>query len=728
MDTTPIQVPIKKINEIIKLDGVLDEPAWQNAQALENFAQQFPTDSVSALGPTQIYMAYDDENLYVAAINYATSNDFTVASLKRDYGFRENDNISLLFDTYNDKTNAYMFGMNPIGARREALISDGGRSRGTFNPNWDNKWDGESKIYDDHWICELKIPFKTIRYKAGTSSWRFNCYRNDTQCNEISSWINIPRENILMDLSYMGDLVWEEPLENTGKSMSLIPYVTTSLKRDFEDDLQMSTESDFAFGGDAKIAIGSSMNLDLTVNPDFSQVEVDQQVTNLNRFEIFFPERRQFFLENADLFSSFGASRLNPFFSRRIGVSIDTVTGNNIQNTIHYGARLTGKINEDLRVGLLNMMTASQKENDLPTFNYTVLAAEQQVFDRSNIAFLFTNKQALNTEDFGETFDTYDRVVGLEYRLQSEDNAWKGKVSYMKAISPDDLENKFSHFAQLEYNKRKFRLEYAHMLVGDGFNAEMGFIPRRDIFMISPEVTFRIFPQTEKIAQHNLSLDTRWFYKLGNDDNEIITEFGLEERNIELQWDIDFVNTNGFNLSFEYENFILLDDFDPTRIQEDDIYIAAGTDVSNYTISFAYNSDRRRKMFFRFSPLFGRYYDGTRSGFNARATLRFQPYGSIGMEVNYNHINLDDPFETADLWLLGPRLDLTFTRKIFFTSFIQYNNQLDNLSINTRFQWRFAPVSDFFIVYTDNYDTGVRDAFPSRNRALIAKLTYWLNL
>ena len=174
----------------------------------------------------------------------------------------------------------------------------------------------------------------------------------------------------------MGELNFEEPLEKPGTNVSIIPYASASVTRDFENIDQTEAQYSYNFGGDAKIGLSSSLNLDLTANPDFSQVEVDRQVTNLDRFEIFFPERRQFFLENADLFGRFGTGRMNPFFSRRIGVSIDTTTGNNVQNTIIGGARVSGKVSDKLRVGLINMVTARKRENDLPTFNYSIAAAE----------------------------------------------------------------------------------------------------------------------------------------------------------------------------------------------------------------------------------------------------------------------------------------------------------------------------------------------------------------
>ena len=269
-------INVKRAQGAIKLDGVLDEDDWKSSSSANNFRQYFPTDTTSAKSKTEIYFTYDDSYLYVAAKCFSAGNEFSVPNLKRDYRMTNSDNITFLFDTYNDKTNAFVFGINALGVRREALISNGGRERQSWNASWDNKWDGVSKIYDDYWTCEIAIPFNTIRFKEGSDSWRFNSYRNDIQMNEISTWVSTPRNNIVMDLGFMSELKWEEPLQSRGKNISLIPYVTGSNARDFENLDQTKAVQSFNIGGDAKVALSSSLNLDLTFNPDFSQVEVDE--------------------------------------------------------------------------------------------------------------------------------------------------------------------------------------------------------------------------------------------------------------------------------------------------------------------------------------------------------------------------------------------------------------------------------------------------------------------
>ena len=299
---------------------------------------------------------------------------------------------------------------------REALISNGGRSTDDWLAEWDNKWKGESAIFDDYWSCEIAIPFSTIRFPEGEKSWNFNSYRFDTQSNTRSTWQPIPQNQIIMSLAYMGNMTWEEAPAVAGKSISIIPFLAGGVARNHEEGLP--SETDFSFGGDAKIAITSGLNLDLTINPDFSQVEVDQQVINLDRFEVFFPERRQFFLENSDLFGTFGDDLANPFFSRRIGVATNAAD-EAFPTPIYYGARLSGKLDNNWRIGLLNMQTARDEDNNLPSYNYTVAALQRKVFSRSNIGVILVNKQNFgdNQSDTTTYYSDFNRVLGIDYNL-----------------------------------------------------------------------------------------------------------------------------------------------------------------------------------------------------------------------------------------------------------------------------------------------------------------------
>ena len=281
-------------------------------------------------------------------------------------------------------------------------------------------------------------------------------------------------------------------------------------------------------------------------------------------------------------------------------------------------------------------------------------------------------------------------------------------------------------------------MEWAHYFVGSGFDAQVGFIPRKDILFINPELEFNIFPKKNSIiSRHRLEFEPRFIYKTGRDGNEIVKDFSNIENQMDGSWNIQFNNTSNINVSAQYNDVLLLSDFDPTRIQEDDVFLAAGDRFQFANFRFSYRSDQRKKFNFNLRSNFGQFYSGNRSGIGGSLTYRYQPFGFVSLDYNFNRItNLGGEFEDANLWLLGPRIDLTFTKKLFLTTFIQYNSQSENLNINTRFQWRFAPVSDFFLVYTDNqfYDENFStnpltdSRFTTRNRALVAKVTYWLNL
>ncbi|MEO1712270.1 MAG: DUF5916 domain-containing protein, partial [Bacteroidota bacterium] len=539
----------------IELDGRLTEASWKQADVADSFWQYFPVDSIQADYQTEIWMAYDDKNLYVAVKCYAPGRDYVTPSLRRDYRAGGNDNISLMFDTFNDKTNAFLFGINPFGVRREALISGGGGDLDGFSTSWDNRWAGEAYIEDDYWTAELVIPFKTLRFKDGSQLWRFNCYRFDTQSNERTTWVQIPRNQWIFNLAYMGEMIWQEPLAKTSTNVSLIPYVSGGMDQNFEEgDGQVNPF--WGIGGDAKIGITTGLNLDLTINPDFSQVEVDRQVTNLSRFEIFFPERRQFFLENADLFGGFGFGRMNPFFSRRIGVAQDTSTGQNVQNAIPYGLRLSGKPNQDWRIGLLNMQTAALEESGLPAFNYTVGAVQRQVFSRSNIGLIAVNKQAINA-DTSELYNLFNRVVGVDYNLASEDNKWFGKIFYHHSFTEGNGSDGGQHGATIDYNIRNWVFSWRHQYVEEAFNAEVGFVPRTGFFRINPFTQFYFFPKSGKLNRHGPGFEYEVIWD---------PEIGVTDIYAEVFWEGEFTNNSSVEARLLQEYVYLFEAFDPSGL------------------------------------------------------------------------------------------------------------------------------------------------------------------
>lgn len=721
-------IQIRRTNGVIVIDGELNEAAWQNTDVATSFYQYFPNDSTTADAQTEIRLTYDDQFIYFSAKMYNRSEDrdYVVPSLRRDFFGNQIDGITLLFDTFQDKTNAFQFGVNSYGVQREGLIAGG---FGGTSWSWDNKWYAEAKKYPGYWIAEGAIPFKSLRFKEGKKQWNVNFYRLDSEAGERSTWQKIPRNYDIKSLAFTGVLEWDEPLKKPGSNISLIPYMASAITRDYEDETQSNHSSDMSFGGDAKVAIGSGLNLDLTFNPDFSQVEVDRQVTNLDRFELFFPERRQFFLENADLFANFGHPYYaRTFFSRRIGIVNDTINDRLVQNKILFGARLSGKLDNNWRIGLMNMQTEAIEDINLPGFNYSVAALQRKVFARSNVGMIFTNKQSFDSPYDNPDFDPdhYNRVIGFDYNLASADNKWIGKTMYQRSWdSEDGNSEEYAHAAWIAYRGRDWQVEWAHTIVGEDFNAEMGFVPRNGLYRIENVLARNFYPRSGPINIHQTQLYLETLWGKTNNTNETVKS----DQTMGIDENFQFQNTSRLDMSLKRRYTYLFDSFDPTNTDGQEL--PADSDYAYNFFWLRYESDQRQIFSYSLIGQVGQYFNGNRYRLGGSIGYRIQPYAAFNIDFNYNRINLPDPYNSADLVLIGSRIDVTMTRKLFLTSFLQYNTQAENFNINTRLQWRFKPVSDLFIVYTDNYSTmddNDNFSFGEKNRALVLKFTYWLNL
>jgi len=722
---------IRRTSGQIKIDGILDDAAWLEADSAYNFMQQFPTDTLLSESPTIVRILYDDQFIYISAImkNIDPDRTYMTPSLRRDFFGQGADSFTVLFDPFQDNTNAIMFGINPFGVEREGLISNGGNftsggggrfnGGGAFSLDWDNKWKGEGKRYDGYWVAEMAIPFTTLRFSEDQVQWNINFYRIDSEKGERSTWSPIPINLSIISLATMKKLVWDKPTKKPGTNISFIPYVSAGSTKNFENP-DLSNDS-FGAGFDLKYAVTPGLNLDLTVNPDFSQVEVDQQQTNLDRFELFFPERRQFFLENADLFGNFGNRGTRPFFSRRIGVAIDEGTGQNIQTPIPFGARLSGKVNENLRLGFLSMQAGSDASIGLPSYNFSVLTLQQQVFERSNISAMIVNKQTFqDPRDFDNTqYSEYNRTLGLEYNLASIDTRWNGKFFYHRSIDEVQPDKPYAAGASISYTTEKWSSRVFTQAVGSNYNPEVGFVRRTDIRQLASTTRYSIFPKGGRIQKHGPGID---FDMVGNDT------YGLLDWDANLLYDITWRNTSTFSLRLRRQYIYLTRPFDPTGLGRPPL--AADTEYTNNLFIVNYSSDQRKRLNVSLNSRSGGYFDGQNWNLAGNINFRYQPIGFTSLSFSYNHITQPGQ-NPANLFLIGPRFDFTFTKSLFWTTFVQYNSQIENLNINSRLQWRFAPVSDLFLVYTDNYyatsDGDFVNIGESKARAIVIKLTYWLN-
>ena len=706
---------IKKVNKIVQIDGQALDEAWNDAEEIPHLMNHWPTDSGQAEALTKVRAIFNDEFIYVHAICYDNGKR-VVQSLRRDddEAHWNSDGFTLVLDPMNTKQNGFMFGVNAGGSQIEAQLNvQGPRTR--YDQNWDNKWYSATHQTEEYWSVEFAIPFKTLRYSPSNSQWGINFIRGDMERNVWSTWTQFPLNYGGIDLNFMGTLDWEENPQKASGKVVLIPYLSGGTHRDREEEGQTAYEGTGDTGLDAKIAVTGSLNLDLTVNPDFSNVDVDQQVTNLSRFSIFFPERRNFFLENGDIFSNFGSWQIQPFFSRRIGLS------NGEQIPIKYGARLTGNVTKSTRIGLMNVQTGQYDEN--ASQNYTVGAVHQQVLDRSVIKAIFINREAGEDLEVGQ----YARNGGLEMAYLSKDGKLNNTVRFHTSQTDEKLgDNHFYGFSG-NYNGRSFRSGWTLDFVGKNYITDLGFNPRIENYnaiteettrgaytRVNPWMVYRFNPTSGKLNQHGFrTWHMAWFNRDGS---------GLNERRHGYAYDFFFKNTSSFSIqvmdrevNLPVPTSLLGGDFSPLP-------------VDNYHFNFFwlnYSTDRRKVLNSDFRFQYGQFFNGNLWNASTTVNFRTQPWGNFGVTYNYNKVELPGEYGQTDFHLLRTNVQISFSNSMFLTSSLQFNSQSENYNFFTRFQWRYRPMSDLFLVYTDNYEM---NGLELRNRQIVFKATYWLNL
>ena len=737
---------IKKSKMPIKLDGVLDEDAWKSADLAKDFFLNRPYDSSFAKLKTEVRVTFDDNFIYVGAKIFQQRKTYTTTSLKRDFAGGTSDVFVVNFDTFKDRLNAFHFALSPFNVQREGLLTPSDESVSLY---WDNKWYSQVRNYDDFWEVEMAIPFKTLRYKIneGDNSWRINFGRNCLKANEISTWRPVPRNFPPSNTAFMGNLLWDDAPPKPGANVSLIPFISGGTTKDFprnEESLKALTTTSDQTGGigmDAKIAVTSSLNLDLTLNPDFSQVEVDKQVTNLSRFELFFPERRQFFLENNDLFGTFGFPDTRPFFSRRIGIARNPVTGLNKQVPILFGARLSGKLNNNLRLGVMNMQTkkvAFGENQYLPAANYSVVTLQQKVFERSTIGVVFANKENLLndfTTDQRQGYRAYNRNAGLEFNYNSKNGRFESETYYHQSFSPDGKKDAGSAAHFMGYHHPNVDLNLGMQRIGENYRADMGFVPRTGIYQIYRPLMLTLNPKSKRISKYINA------FGIGSEGSDV---FDLKGKRLDSQTNLYFfigTPTGGQAYIAHNWNFThLFFPFDPTNASDnpnpDLSKNIVDLPIGDYKARFwTFGIENSPRNAFRIEAEWnqGDYYNGKAIVSENSIGYRIQPYGLLSLNANYTKIDLPKPYNSVEYLLIGPSAELSFSRSVFFSTFFQYNTQTNNTNINSRLQWRFKPVSDLFLVYTDNYFAEAIPRYPvnawtPKNRALILKITYWLNI
>ena len=628
---------------------------------------------------------------------------------RRDSPLDDMDSFIFILDTFNDNQNGYAFGTNAAGIEYDAQITKGGENiarigrfssgaGGAFNINWDGSWVVKTKIHNDRWSAEFEIPFKTLRYKSEkTQEWGVNFQRVNASIQEVSHWSPINRQFTVNRLISAGALTGVSP--PLSQNIKFIPYFLTQRNSNSGDKVKTNTyESEGGFDG--KVSIGSGLNLDLTYNTDFAQAEADEQQINLDRFSLFFPEKRAFFLENAGLFSvgdnSFGGSEVSMFFSRRIGLA-----GAGNQVPINGGARLTGTI-ANMRVGLLNMSTKSAQGR--PSNEYQILRLKKELPNRSHVGAIATNLIKLDNEKYSNEVVALDAKWGI------------GEVSQIDgytAISntPNlDKEKAYAFRLQASSTGKMFSNALSYTEIGEDFNPEMGFLKRSGGYRKwSGRIFTRLRPENDlgvlELRPH-VNYDGYWKLNGFHQTGKLHVDNHLEFRSgYEIHTGINFTKEG------------LIEDFDifPSK----SIVVPKST-YDHMEAQLYYTSPPTSKISFSVMNYIGGFFGGDRISSSPRLKIRFGDKFNSEISYNYNNVNL--PGGNFITYLSRSRLTYSFNPKMYIQALLQYNNQSNESFINWRFIIQRSAASGLYVVYNQMEDY---DGIPTkRNNTLILKYSH----
>ena len=694
----------------IEIDGDFNETDWQQAKPINRFVQTEPDEGVPITESTEVRILYDEKNIYFGFTCSSSHRDNIVANeMRRDAeNLRENDNVFILLDTYNDKRNGVFFRINPLGAMQDIALTNSGDSQ---NRSWDAVWDCRSKINDTHWTTEIAIPFSQLRFNRSDSMvWGANFGRTIRQKKEEATWVPVSRQygsRSKYRTANLGSLVGLAGI-TPSRRLEVLPYVLPGVNRIEGDE---GIDSKFDIGLDLKYGLTSNLTADLTLNTDFAQVEADQEQVNLTRFSLYFPEKRPFFLEGAGLFD-FGIPRpsfFNPpplllFYSRRIGLEEGYAI------PIMGGSKITGKVGP-YGIGLLNVLTdefhtdssVTDEDDivDLSRTNYSVLRVTRDLFSGSSIGAIAINKQDT---------DTYNRAGGLDFAYRPNDSI-DVRGLWARTYEEDVSGKNDAMYFGGTWRNSLLQFNGIYTFIGEDFNPEVGFVRRQGSRRFRGQMRFTPWPR--KFGIRRIFMGPEVDYILNQDDELETREFSLTNWfqleqgswiNVEIRRTSEFLNEE-----FEIRDGVIIpiDDYDLT------------------TFRTMIDTDEGRKISGRFGANYGTFFGGTNRGFDVQAN--FKPSGRLAFETQYQFNRVDLPNEAPfNVNIFGSRIVYSFTTTLFAKLFAQWNSDDEVISTNFLLNYIYRPGSDFYLVFNQIYDSdGTKTAL--EESTVVAKMTYWWN-
>lgn len=701
-----LQLTAERTATAVRVDGVLDDEVWRRARPVGGFVQAEPSDGQPATEVTVVRVAFDAANLYIAAICHDSDpGALVVNDIRKDFRSGDQDSFEVIIDTFADRRNGYVFFTNPEGAKSDQQVANEGRET---NASWDGVWTVRTARSAEGWTVEIAIPFKTLRFEAGTpSAWGINFARRIRRKNEVDYWAPVPRAYNLSRVSLAGNLVGLDQL-SPGRNLRIKPYALSSTLRPAGG---AGFDTDPEFGLDVKYGLTPSLTLDATINPDFAQAEADEQQVNLTQFSQFFPEKRDFFLENSGIFYVGDAARNNRvtlaptpdedlllFFSRRIGL---TETGDPIP--IHAGGRLTGRA-LGLSIGLLNVQTGRTATR--AASNYTVARVRRNVGRAHDVGAVFMQRQSVNRggdfnrvygldanlrlfgnldwSSYAVTTDTPGRARGYAWRSSAnwEGNFFHGKAGVMSLS--EDFHSDLSYYRRVATRK---------WFTDIGIRPRPRALQRRGIREMHPHIVWNYYTDLDgRIIAKRLHTGYTFFFNNGGYVEYVWNpEFQRLARPLSLARDVALLPAGG--------------------------YAWTQHEIRSVT-------DQSRRVSLGLNLIGGGLWNGTQRTLQPTLTVRPSYKLRVTLGLQRTAADLDAPvgrFVTT-FWTL--RTNYSFSTQMFVDSLVQYLKDRDQLNVNVRFNLIHRPLSDLYVVWNEQRFT--TDAAPNAGRGLILKYTHML--
>ena len=693
---------IRYIDTTIKIDGEFKESVWDEISENTSFYNYLPTDIGLAKNQTSVKIFHNGEYLYINATYFDSTEKTQVSTLKRDTSIFLSDAFIMILDPQNQEQNGYFFAVNSLGNQTDGLV---GRESDNYNLSfsWNAVWQSAAFLNGKKKQYEIAIPLKALNYDDKKPVFGIQFYVRDIKNNSWSILKNVKRNYANFDLRFTEKFKIDNLPEKSNSRFTVSPSITTSFQKDIQNN---NKSTNFTPSLDVQYNVSSSLKLDVTLNPDFSQIDVDQQVTNLSRFSVFFPERRNFFLENADLFSNLGVAGVNPFYSRRIGAKSD----------IQFGIKLSGNISSKTRIGLLNVQTEENIDN--ASQNFGTLVTEHQLSKNFTTTAYIINRQ--ETENFNFKND-YNRVAGININYKSDNNKWLGLANFGKSFNDNITKKNNFYNLGVFYNKRGLEWNASIKKIDENYITDVGFTPRLYNFDAINNITIR-----EGYTQTSAGIEYQKFYEksktinsvrfLNYDNQNYFNENGtITQTSHFLNSAVFFKDLSAIYYVLNYDEVDLKYGFDPLRNGN-----ALSPGKYNFgVLKVGYNSANNQKFRYRFNVQKGTYYGGKRTTAGAYLNYQLLPFANLELTYDINKIDLN---------ILGKEtFHLTrFTGQVFFnnrlnwTTYLQYNSQRDNFNVNSRLQWEYKPLSYVYLVVTDNFN---RD-FARQNWGVAFKMNY----